>query len=282
MRRRFRRWFGVGFAVLFLGLPSVRAQEKAPVAPLSPSAAQPQPAQEVKPPCLEPPPVVRWEDYDGPLRKTVGVFARALERKSVHAPHYKPGLLLCSLGTKDKFILFTQDSFSFAAFLSAGFNAGLDQASDRDPTFRQGTLGYGRRYAASFTDQTSSKFFRDFAYPTLFREDPRYYRMAHGNVGKRLLHAVAHSVVAYRENGSRMFNSSEWLGTTTSVILSNAYHPGNERGVVPVARSVGLTVLQDAGFDVLREFWPEIARKLNLPFRGSNAERAQPELPANK
>jgi hypothetical protein len=23
------------------------------------------------------------------------------------------------------------------------------------------------------------------------------------------------------------------------------------------------------GFDVLREFWPEVSRKLNLPFRGS-------------
>ena len=109
---------------------------QAPIAPLSQSAAQPQPAQEVKPPCLEPPPVVRWEDYDGPLRKTAGVFARALERKSVHAPHYEPGLLLCSLGTKDKFILFTQDSFSFAAFLSAGFNAGLRPVPGIPSAFR--------------------------------------------------------------------------------------------------------------------------------------------------
>lgn len=170
----------------------------------------------------------------------MGVFARALERKSVHAPHYKPGLLLCSLGTKDKLILFAQDSFNPAAFLAAGFNAGLDQASDRDPTFRQGAQGYGKRYAATFTDQTSSKFFRDFAYPTFFREDPRYYRMSYGNVGQRLLHAVSHSVIAYHENGNRMFNCSEWLGITTSAVLGNAYHPGNERGVVrsPVLRAV--------------------------------------------
>jgi hypothetical protein len=31
-------------------------------------------------------------------------------------------------------------------------------------------------------------------------------------------------------------------------------------------------VLQDMGFDVLREFWPELARKFNLPFRGVREE----------
>jgi hypothetical protein len=66
-----------------------------------------------------------------------------------------------------------------------------------------------------------------------------------------------------------MFNSAEWLGTTSAVVLSNAYHPGNERGVSSVATRVGFSVVQDMGFDVLREFWPEVARKFNLPFRGS-------------
>jgi hypothetical protein len=27
--------------------------------------------------------------------------------------------------------------------------------------------------------------------------------------------------------------------------------------------------VQDIDFDVLREFWPEVSRKFNLPFRGS-------------
>jgi hypothetical protein len=31
-------------------------------------------------------------------------------------------------------------------------------------------------------------------------------------------------------------------------------------------------MLQDMGFDVLREFWPDISRKFKLPFRG------EPEL----
>src|SRR5713226_6478678 len=60
--------------------------------------------------CVEPPPMVRWQDYDGPLKKTVGAFAGRLERKAAHTPHYKPGAVLCSFAPKDKFILFVQDT----------------------------------------------------------------------------------------------------------------------------------------------------------------------------
>jgi len=163
------------------------------------------------------------------------------------------------------------------AFLSTGFNAGLDQASDRDRAFGQGTTGYAKRYGASFADQASSKFFKDFAFPSLFSEDPRYYRMARVRFGKRLLHAVGPSFIAYRVDGTRIFNSSEWLGTTTASVLGNAYHPGNERGAGAVAQNVGFAVMQDMGFDVLREFWPEVSRKLNLPFRGSQEASGSPE-----
>jgi hypothetical protein len=169
-------------------------------------------------PCVEPAPMVRLEDYDGPLKKVVGTFARPLERKAVHPPHYKPGAKLCTLKLKDKFVLFVQDSFDPVTFLATGFNAGLDQAADSDPSYGQGAEGYGRRFGAEFAGQASSRFFRDFAYPWIFSEDPRYYRLAHGSARRRLLYAMEHTVVAHRDNGTRMFNFSEWLGTTSTVV----------------------------------------------------------------
>ena len=42
--------------------------------------------------CLEPPPLVGWQDYNGPFAKTVGTFGRKLERKAVHPPRYRPGV----------------------------------------------------------------------------------------------------------------------------------------------------------------------------------------------
>lgn len=233
-------------------------------------------------PCVQPAPMVQLKDYDGPLKKVVGTFARPLERKAVHPPHYKPGAKLCTLKLKDKFVLFVQDSFDPVTFLATGFNAGLDQAQNTDPSYGQGAEGYGRRFGAEFAGQVSSRFFKDFAYPSIFSEDPRYYRLIHGNAGRRLLHALEHAVVAQRDNGNRMFNFSEWLGTASTVVLSNTYHPDNQRGFSSAAQRVGYSILQDMGFDVLREFWPEISRKFKLPFRGEPQLLSSGSNPATK
>lgn len=223
--------------------------------------------------------MVRLEDYNGPFQKTIGLFTQQLQRKSVHLPHYKPGAVLCSLELKDKFLLFVRGSYDPVIFLNSAFSAGLDQADDEDPSFGQGMAGYGKRFAADYADQASFRFFKDFAYPTLFNEDPRYYRMAHGNGGKRLLHAVEHAFVAHGDNGQEMFNFSEWFGTTSAVSLSNMYHPGNQRGFTPSARAVGYDVLEDVGFDILREFWPEISHEFKLPFRDEPPAGATPSPP---
>jgi hypothetical protein len=222
--------------------------------------------------CVQPPPLVGWQDYDGPLAKLVGTFGRKLERKAVPPPRYKRGVMLCSLQPGAKFLLFLHDSTDPISVLAAGFNAGLDQASNRDPTFGPGGLGYTKRFGATFAGQTASRFFGDFLYPTVFFEDPRYYRRAYGSKNARLLHAMSHVVVARRDNGNSMFNFTEWLATGSSLALNNLYHPGNQPGFAAAARNGAFNVLQDMGFDVLREFWPELARKLRMPFRGVREE----------
>ena len=211
-----------------------------PAAPVPVSSGQQKTSNGTAAPCLEPPPLLRWQDYHGPFQKVVGTFARKLELKSVHPPRYKPGTVLCSLEVKDKFMLFVRDTFDPISFLEAAFNAGLDQASNRDPTFGQGAEGYGKRFGADFAGQTTWRFFTDFAYPTIFSEDPRYYRLIHGTGRQRFFHAVEHTFVAQRDSGKHMFNVSQWLGTATAVALNDAYHPGNQRGLTPALRIVAM------------------------------------------
>jgi hypothetical protein len=121
--------------------------------------------------------------------------------------------------------------------------------------------------AADFAGQTTGRFFTDFAYPTIFAEDPRYYRLIHGSGRRRLFQALEHTFVAQRDSGKHMFNFSLWAGTVSAVAVNDAYHPGNQRGVTPALRVSGFSLLTDMGLDVLREFWPDIARKLHMPFR---------------
>ncbi len=256
------------------------AQEAALPAPQAPATAQSQsrvpgpPSQVVvntpTGTCIKPPPDVNWTDYQGPFAKVVGIFGNKLELKSVRSPHYKPGTLLCTLTVKDKFRLFVRTSVAPATFFTAAFNAGISQAEDDDPSYGQGAAGYGKRFGASLAGQSSGEFFKDFLYPTIFFEDPRYYRLGQGSFGRRFSHALGHTVLAYREDGTTIFNFSESLGTISGVVLANTYHPDNRRGFGPAAERFSYSVGSDAGFDVLREFWPEIVRTFKLPFRERN------------
>jgi hypothetical protein len=275
--------WGMILVAVLTGGATARAQDTPPN-PQLPSVRADLPGQVVLNPagqCVQPPPLVRLQDYDGPFQKVVGTFTRKLDRLSVHDPHYKPGLVLCSLEIKDKLFLFLHDSVDPETFLAAGFDAGISQARNDDAPFGQGGEGYAKRFGAQYTDEVQFRFFKEFAYPTVFSEDPRYYRLGQGSTRLSFLHAVAHSVVAYRDNGEAMFNFSEWMGEVSAVSLSNLYHPGARRGVGPAAEKIAMDVALDIGYDEIREFWPEIARKCRLPFRYQN-EPPPAALPAGR
>lgn len=80
--------------------------------------------------------------------------------------------------------------------------------------------------------------------------------------------------MAQRDSGKYVFNVSQWLGTVTAVGLNDVYHPGNERGLTPALRVSGYALAAGMGFDVLREFWPDIAHKLHMPFRDARERLA--------
>jgi hypothetical protein len=246
-------------------------QLPAPAAPPDPPPIQEQAVQNPFAPCIQPPPPVGFDDYKGPFAKTIAIYAQRLERKSVgqpgSSPHYKPGALLCTLAVKDKFWLFVSDSTDPVAFVNASFDAGLDQVQNNQRSWGRGFTGYLDRFGANMASQTSSNFFKDFFYPTIFSEDPRYYRLGRGTNKRRIIHAMSHVAVAHNVNGNSMFNFSYWLGGVTVVALSNTYLPDNKRGVEPVAVNLGFGMVQDMGYDILREYWPEIAHKFRLPFR---------------
>src|SRR5579872_7465030 len=94
------------------------------------------------------------------------------------------------LTSGQKFHLFYRAALDPFVFASTGFQAGISQAENEFPGYGQGGQGYGKRYGATFADQFSSNFFANFFYPTLLKEDPRYFRMGKGGFGHRLVYSV--------------------------------------------------------------------------------------------
>ncbi|HLJ88742.1 MAG TPA: hypothetical protein VKZ53_18125 [Candidatus Angelobacter sp.] len=231
-------------------------------------------AKPVPPPCTKPAgDLFDIDDYNGPFNKVIARFSQKVEIKTVPSLRHRPHLRLCSMAAGEKFHLFLENSFEPVNFLGAAWAAGESQAENADSAFGQGAAGYGKRFGVALTDNVAGDFFQTFLYPALFRQDPRYYRLARGTVGQRLFHAAQHVFVAHSDSGQLMFNFSEWMGTASSKALSNVYHPGNERGFGTTAERTGVSIATDMGYDVLREFWPEITHALHLPFKARDYVR---------
>jgi hypothetical protein len=223
--------------------------------------------QPVNPPCAKSVDPFDVDDYNGPLNQLVARFSQKVDRVTVHAPRRHTSLKPCSLSAGEKFRLFVDDSIDPVNFVGAAWSAGLAQADRDDRAFGQGATGYSQRFAAAVADNATGDFFGIFLYPAIFHQDPRYYRVGHGSAESRIGHALEHPFIAHSDSGKRMFNYSEWFSTVSSKLVTNLYHPGNPRGFGPTASRVGFSIAGDMGWDVLREFWPEVAHKFRLPFR---------------
>ena len=71
----------------------------------------------------------------------------------------------------------------------------------------------------------------------------------------------------------RAYSHLPWSGgRIVSLASTIVCHPGNQPGVAAAARNGAFNVLEDMGFGVPREFWPELARQLRMPFRGVREE----------
>jgi hypothetical protein len=171
----------------------------------------------------------------------------------------------CPLDAGGKFLLFAKVAASPYTLATAGAAAGWSQWQNYDEEWGQGADGYGQRFAAAYADRATKAFFNKFAYPVIFRQDPRYFRKGKdATAGQRLGHAVGNTFVGHTDSGHNMPNLSLWAGTASTVAVQNLYHPGNDRGFTPAAQRFGVSIGISMGYDVVREFWPDISRKLHL------------------
>ena len=147
-------------------------------------------------------------------------------------------------------------------FLFVAAEAGVNQARNDPREYGQGAEGYGKRYGAGFADGLTASIFITGLYPSLLRQDPRYYRLGDGGFSHRTGYAVSRILVTRQDSGRKAFNVSEVLGSFSSSALAVTYYPRSQRDFSDVAERAGIQFAFDAGFNVLKEFYPEIERKV--------------------
>jgi len=167
------------------------------------------------------------------------------------------------LTAREKFAVVARGSFDYVEYFWYGALAGVSQAQDSEPGYGQGAAGYGKRYGAALADGTIEDFMTGAILPSLLHQDPRFYQSGQGSFWRRTGYAMSRIVVTRSDAGHAQFNFSEIFGSALSAGISTySYHPRADRTLPNTARVWGTQIGYDTLTLVVKEFWPDIRRKL--------------------
>lgn len=171
-------------------------------------------------------------------------------------PHYEP------ISAAEKFTIAAHDGFDPFSWVTTGLYAGVGQWKNQYLQFGQGAQGYAKRYAGAFADGAIANFMSEAIFPSLLHEDPRYFRLGHGSILHRIGYTISREVITRKDSGGEGFNISEITGNLGAAALSNLYYPAQERTVSQTMEKFAVNIVGDAGFNVLKEFWPDMRHKI--------------------
>lgn len=217
--------------------------------------AQQSSAQQTEPRAEEP----KNKHAENKAKEPVALFVM-LDKKSIFFPDIAANSARLSAG--NKFELFVDNSISLHGLTGAALGAGLSQAADTPQGFGQGGDAYAKRFGSSMARLASSNFFGTFLLASALHEDPRFFPHREPTFGSAVKYSVERVFVTRNDDGRDVKNWSGLLGPLLSEGLANAYWPERDRNAAQTFQRYGIDLAVRAGTNMLREYWPVIARRM--------------------
>jgi hypothetical protein len=168
-----------------------------------------------------------------------------------------------TMTTGEKFKVIARSSFDPVEFVWYGVISAVGQAQNSESAYGQGWGAYGKRYATNLADGTVEGFMTSAILPSVLKQDPRYYVLGHGGFWHRTSYALSRLIITRSDSGSSQFNASEIFGSASAAAISTyGYHPENDKTLGNAASVWGTQVAYDGLAFVVKEFWPDIRRKI--------------------
>jgi hypothetical protein len=162
-----------------------------------------------------------------------------------------------------KFKVVARGSFDYIQIPWYAALAGISQAENSEPGYGQGAEGYAKRLGSAFADGTIENFMTSAILPSVLHQDPRFFQDGQGGFWHRTGYAVSRIFVTRTDSGHQQFNFSEVFGSAAAAAISTySYHPQADRTPANTASVWGTQVGYDTITYVVKEFWPDIRRKL--------------------
>ncbi len=174
------------------------------------------------------------------------------------------GVNVPPLSTGQKFKVVSRSAFDYIQIPWYAALAGISQAQNSEPGYGQGAEGYFKRFGSAAADGIIENFMVQAIFPSILSQDPRFFQESAGGFWHRTGYAVSRIVVTRSDSGHQMFNFSEVLGSGAGAAISTySYHPTADKTASNTMKVWGTQMGYDTMTLVIKEFWPDIRRKLS-------------------
>lgn len=137
-------------------------------------------------------------------------------------------------------------------------------AIDEHSAYGSGWEGFGKIAGVSLLQDATGQFLGTFLLPSVLRQDPRYYRMPHASVPKRIFYSISRTVISRHDDGSTMPNYSTLLTYPISAEISNLYVPGIHSDAPSTTARIFTGLATDPANNLLAEFLPDVASRVHI------------------
>jgi len=144
--------------------------------------------------------------------------------------------------------------------VSSAAAAGIMQLNNSPKEWGGGAEAYGWRVGNSFAQHVIRETLQYGVSATL-HEDNRYFASRRSGFISRTKYAVMSTLLARRDNGTRSFSFSRIGGTAGAAFISREWQPRSTNSAGDGAVSFGISMGAQMGFNVFREFWPDLKRR---------------------
>lgn len=164
------------------------------------------------------------------------------------------------LTEKKRFHLYLLSAGGPIPILGEAIGAGVSQWENSPKEWGQGWNAYGQRFGSNLAYNGIRQTIT-YGTSAAFREDNRYFASKKNGIWPRTGYAILSTVVAQHPDGSRRFSVSSVTGIIGASAISSIWGPSSFKGVDNIAANAGLSLLTTAGFNIVREFLPDVLHR---------------------
>jgi hypothetical protein len=203
----------------------------------------------------------------GPVAKSVDYLFNYLNMAGAKkASDFQP------LTQRERTHLYFKTMVNPLGFVKAAFSGGIDQWKDKPPEWEQGASGYGKRFA-NILGQYSIQRTVTFGLSSALHEDNRYFNSGKQGIWPRTWYALTSSILARHDDAHRGVSVSQLGGVAAGAFLSRLWQPSSQGSAGEGAVSFGITMASNAAFSVVKEFLPDLGRKMKKQKSNSAMKR---------